>query len=411
MFSLRVMLESITLDSIIKAREILNGVIHNTPLFRSNTFSNIINGDLYIKAESLQKTGSFKVRGAFVKLYSLNEEQKRKGVITASAGNHGQGVAYASKILGIDCTVVMPANASPAKIAAIKNYGANIILHGTLYDQAWLKTLEIAKERDLTIIHAFDDPYVIRGQGTIALEILDTIKDLDTIVLPIGGGGLASGISIVLRALKKAVNIIGVQSRAFSAMKRSIEQGSIVEARNGSTIADGVSVKRPGELTFNILRDNIDEIALIDDDDIIRAIFLLMERTKLVVEPAGAMGLAYILSEPKRFKNKKVVTILTGGNIDMYLLGQIVSKGLVKTGRMLKIAIQLVDRPGELKRVVDTISATRVNIVEVLHDRLSQDVSVGKAKVTLSLETEGEEHTKRLINAFRENDIEFKILS
>jgi threonine dehydratase len=405
------MLESITLDSIIKAREILNGVIHNTPLFRSNTFSNIINGDLYIKAESLQKTGSFKVRGAFVKLYSLNEEQKRKGVITASAGNHGQGVAYASKILGIDCTVVMPANASPAKIAAIKNYGANIILHGTLYDQAWLKTLEIAKERDLTIIHAFDDPYVIRGQGTIALEILDTIKDLDTIVLPIGGGGLASGISIVLRALKKAVNIIGVQSRAFSAMKRSIEQGSIVEARNGSTIADGVSVKRPGELTFNILRDNIDEIALIDDDDIIRAIFLLMERTKLVVEPAGAMGLAYILSEPKRFKNKKVVTILTGGNIDMYLLGQIVSKGLVKTGRMLKIAIQLVDRPGELKRVVDTISATRVNIVEVLHDRLSQDVSVGKAKVTLSLETEGEEHTKRLINAFRENDIEFKILS
>ncbi len=405
------MLESITLNSIIKAREVLNGIIHNTPLFRSNTFSNIINGDLYIKAESLQKTGSFKVRGAFVKLYSLNEEQKRKGVITASAGNHGQGVAYASKVLGIDCTVVMPVNASPAKIAAIKNYGANIILHGTLYDQAWLKTLEIAKERDLTIIHAFDDPYVISGQGTIALEILDAIKDLDTIVLPIGGGGLASGISIVLKTLKKDVKIIGVQSKAFSAMKQSIEQGSIVEVKNGSTIADGVSVKRPGELTFNILKDNIDDIVLVDDDDIIRAIFLLMERTKLVVEPAGAIGLAYILSEPKRFENKRVVTILTGGNIDMYLLGQIVSKGLVKTGRMVKIAIQLVDRPGELKRVVDTIAATRVNIVEVLHDRLSQDVSVGKAKVTLSLETEGEEHTKRLINAFRENDIEFKILS
>ncbi len=408
---MKVMLENITLDDIIKARGILNGIIHNTPLFRSNTFSKIINGELYIKAESLQKTGSFKVRGAFTKLYSLNKEQKRKGVITASAGNHGQGVAYASKILGIDCTVVMPVNASPAKIAAIKGYDANIILHGTLYDQAWLKTIEIARERDLTIIHAFDDPYVIIGQGTIALEILDNLKDLDTIVLPIGGGGLAAGISIVLRALEKDVRIVGVQSRAFSAMKQSIENGSIVEVKSGTTIADGVSVKRPGELTFKILQRSIDEIVTVDDDDIIRAIFLVMERTKLVVEPAGAIGLAYILSEPQRFNGKRVVTILTGGNIDMYLLGQIVSKGLVKSGRMLKIAIQLVDRPGELKRVVDTIAATRVNIVEVLHDRLSQDVNVGSAKVTLSLETEGEDHTKRLIKAFRKNNIEFRILS
>ncbi|MEM2966333.1 MAG: threonine ammonia-lyase, partial [Candidatus Nitrosocaldaceae archaeon] len=354
---------------------------------------------------------SFKVRGAYVKIASLTEEQKRNGVIAASAGNHGQGVAYASKIHGIDCTIVMPVNASPAKVSAIRGYNANIILYGSLYDQSWQKALEIAKENNLILIHAFDDPHVIAGQGTIALELIEQIKDFDVITLPIGGGGLAAGISIVLRALKPDVEIIGVQSNAFDAMKRSIEDGRIVEVSKGSTIADGIAVKHPGELTYKILSRNIDEIVTIDDDEIIKSIFLLMERSKLVVEPAGAVGLAYMLSNPDRFRRKKAITILSGGNIDMYLLGQIVSKGLVKTGRMLKIAIQLVDRPGELKRVIDTIVANRVNIVEVLHDRLSQDVAVGSAKVTLSLETEDAEHTQRLMNSLRENNIEFSILS
>ena len=400
--------ELITLDDIRDARKVLDGINHDTRLFRSDTFSSMTDANVYLKAESLQKTGSFKVRGAYVKIHSLDEEQKRNGVIAASAGNHGQGVAYASKMLGIDCTIVMPENASPAKVAAIRGYGANVILHGVVYDQAWEKALEVAKEKNLTIIHAFDDPKVIAGQGTIALEILEKLEDFDTIVLPIGGGGLAAGISIVLRELRKDVKIIGVQSSAFAAMKESIEHGSIVESSNGSTIADGISVKHPGELTFKILSDNIDEIVTVNDDEIVKAMFLLMERSKLVVEPAGAIGLAYLLSSNLK---GDIVSILTGGNIDMYLLGQIVSKGLVKTGRMLKIAIQLVDRPGELKRVVDTIVANRVNIVEVLHDRLSQDVAVGKAKVTLSLETEDDEHTKRLMKAFKDSDIEFKILS
>ena len=410
---MRVMLDidTLTIDDVRNAREVLKGIIHDTPLFRSNTFSRLADADIYLKAESLQKTGSFKVRGAYVKINSLTDEQKSKGVIAASAGNHGQGVAYASSMLNIDCTIVMPANASPAKVSAIRGYGANVILHGVVYDQAWNKALELAKEKDLTIIHAFDDPYVIAGQGTIALEILEELDDFDAIVLPIGGGGLAAGMSIVLKALKPKVEIIGVQSKAFSAMKQSIEQGNVIEVSNGSTIADGISVKHPGELTFKILSKNIDDIATISDDEIVKAMFLLMERAKLVVEPAGAVGLAYILSNPSRFKGKRVVSILTGGNVDMYLLGQIVSKGLVKTGRMLKIAIQLVDRPGELKRVVDIIVANRVNIVEVLHDRLSQDVAVGKAKVTLSLETEDDEHTKRLIEAFKDSDIEFKVLS
>ncbi|RMF31678.1 MAG: threonine ammonia-lyase [Candidatus Nitrosothermus koennekii] len=401
----------ITVEEVKKAKEALDGIIHHTPLFRSDTFSRMSNAEIYLKAESLQKTGSFKVRGAYVKINSLSEEQKKNGVIAASAGNHGQGVAYASKMLGIDCTIVMPVNASPAKVAAIKGYGANVILHGVLYDQAWEKAVEISKEKNLTIIHAFDDPKVIAGQGTIALEILEELENFDAIVLPIGGGGLAAGISVVLKALKPEIKIIGVQSEAFDAMKKSIQYGRIVEISNGNTIADGISVKRPGELTFKILSNNIDDIVTVSDDDIVKAMFLLMERSKLVVEPAGAIGLAYMLSNADELKGKRVVSILTGGNIDMYLLGQIVSKGLVKTGRMLKIAIQLVDRPGELKRVVDTIVANRVNIVEVLHDRLSQDVAVGKAKVTLSLETEDDEHTKKLMEAFKASDIEFKILS
>lgn len=411
---MRVMITSdklITLEDIKDAREALKSVIHYTPLLRSDTFSKVTGSDVYLKIESLQKTGSFKVRGAYIKIKSLSEEQKRNGVIAASAGNHGQGVAYASKMLGIDCTIVMPANASPAKVAAVRSYGANVLLHGVIYDQAWEKALEIAKEKNLTIIHAFDDPQVIAGQGTIALEILEKLEDFDAIILPIGGGGLAAGVSIVLRALKKNIKIIGVQSSAFSAMKESIEQGTIIESSNGSTIADGISVRHPGELTFKILSSNIDEVVTVDDDEIVKAMFLLMERSKLVAEPAGVIGLAYLLSNPKEFEGKRVVTILTGGNIDMYLLGQIVSKGLIKTGRMLKIDIQLVDRPGELKRVVDTIVANRVNIVEVLHDRLSQDVAVGKAKVTLSLETENDEHTRRLMKAFEESDIEFKVLS
>lgn len=404
-------MRSVTIDDILHARSILNGIIHRTPLVRSNTFSKITNSEVYLKLESLQKTGSFKVRGAYVKIHSLSEEQKRHGVIAASAGNHAQGVAYASKMLGIDCTIVMPINASPAKVAATRSYGANIILHGSIYDQALDKALELAEERNLTLIHAFDDPYIIAGQGTIALEILEELNEFDTIVIPVGGGGLAAGISIALRALKPEVEIIGVQSDAFNAMKRSLEEKRIVEVSEGNTIADGISVRRPGDLTFEILSKNLDKIVTINDDEIVKAIFLLMERSKVVVEPAGAVGLAYILSNINEVEGKKVVCILSGGNIDMYLLGQIVSKGLVKIGRMLKISLQLIDRPGELKKVVDTIVSHRANIVEVLHDRLSQDVAVGKAKVTLSLETEDKEHTIRLMESFRKSGIEFTVLS
>ncbi len=400
-----------SLDGVLQARKILEGVIRRTPLEYSNTFSRMTGCKLYLKMESLQKTGSFKVRGAYVKINSLSEAQKRKGVVTASAGNHGQGVAFASSMQKIPCTIVMPANASPAKVSATRGYGADVVLHGVLYDHAMEKALEIAKKQNRTLIHAFDDPHVIAGQGTIGFEILEDLPDIDALVMPVGGGGLAAGLSLVFKAKRPNVKLIGVQSKAFSAMKASLEKGRLVESSRGSTIADGISVKRPGSLTFEILKKNLDDVVTVGDDEIVKTMFLLLERAKVVVEPAGAVGLAYLLSNSHGLKNKKVATVLSGGNVDMYLFGQIVSKGLVATGRLLKISIRLVDRPGELKRVVDTIVANRVNIVEVLHDRLSQDVAVGKAKVTLSVETEDKEHTQRLMKSLRQNNIEFEMVS
>jgi len=400
-----------TLQDVVKARRILQGVIRRTPLDYSNTFSRMTGCKLYLKMESLQKTGSFKLRGAYVKVNSLSKKQKSTGVVAASAGNHGQGVAFASSMQKIPCTIVMPANASPAKVSATRSYGAEVVLHGVLYDQSWDKAQEIASEQERTLIHPFDDPYVIAGQGTIGLEILEDLPNLDAIYVPIGGGGLAAGLATVIKSKKPNVKVVGVQSKAFPAMKESLGKGSIVETSNGSTIADGISVKHPGKLTFEILNKYIDDVVTVSDNEIVKAMFLLMERAKLVVEPAGAVGLAYLISNGTSLKDKKVVTVLTGGNVDMYLLGQIVSKGLLETGRMLKISVQLVDRPGELKNVVDSIVANRVNIVEVLHDRLSQDVAVGKAKVTLSLETEDKEHTERLMKFLKKNHIDFEVVS
>ncbi len=395
-----------------KAKEMLKGVIHRTPLDYSNTFSRLSGCNVYLKMECFQKTGSFKVRGAYTKLCTLSKEERRRGVVTASAGNHAQGVAYASRMLNVPCTVVMPLNASPAKVSATRAYGAEITFHGSIYDQAWEKAMEIAREQGRVFVHAFDDADVIAGQGTIGLEIMEDMPDIDAIIVPVGGGGLAAGVALAVKSIKQNVKIIGVQSKAFSAMKESLEQGRIVEVSNGSTIADGISVRKPGELTLAILREYMDHIATVDDDAILKAMFLLMERAKVVVEPAGAVGLAYLLNTPDTdLKGKNVAVVLSGGNVDMFLLGQIVHKGLVGIGRLVRISVQLVDRPGEFKRVVDTIAASRVNIVDVIHDRLGQDVKVGNAKVILSLEAEDMEHAESLMMMLKEQGIKYELLS
>ncbi len=399
-------------EEILKARQLLTGTVRKTPLQSSRTFSGLTGTNLFMKLECLQVTGSFKVRGAFVKVSRLSDKQAGYGVIAASAGNHAQGVAYAAAIKKIPCTIVMPQNASPAKVAATRSYGAKVVRRGANYDEAWEATQEIAKEEGKIIIHAFDDPDIIIGQGTIGLEILEDLPDVDRIYLPLGGGGLAAGVAIAVKSKKPNVKIIGVESKAFPAMKESVAKGSLQSTKRGYSIADGIAVKQPGKLTYEIVSKYIDDVVLVEDVSIVKTMFLLMERAKLVVEPAGAASLAYLLSNGGHAgRNDKVATILSGGNVDMYLLGQVVAKGLMQMGRMLKIFILLPDKPGALKGVVDSISELSINIVEVEHDRLSSHIPAGTAGVYLSLEMEDKKHAQRLVEFLMQKGIEFKVVS
>ena len=399
-----------TYEDILRADKMKSDKIRKTSLIYSPTFSMLSGSKVFLKSEFQQKTGAFKIRGAYHKILNLKEEEKQKGVIAASAGNHAQGVAYAANAEKIKCTIVMPKNASPAKVSATKGYGAEVVLEGTNYDEASTKAKEIANKTGAILIPAFDDPEIIAGQGVIGLEILEQMPDVEEVYLPIGGGGLAAGVLIAIKTTHPNVKIIGVQSRSFPSMYESWKKGSITSAGGARTIADGISVKVPGQTTFSIIKELIDDIVLVDDSDIIKAMFLLMERMKVVIEPAGAVGLAYLISK-KPSPGKKVVSILAGGNIDMYLLGQIVDKGLAAMGRLLKISVLLPDRPGAFKEIVDEISAANANIVEVVHDRLSSNIGAGSASVTLSLETAGKEQSDKLIESFQKKNIIFRLLT
>ena len=396
--------------------------IKKTPLQKSKTFSEITGSNIFMKIESLQKTGTFKVRGALYKINKISQEKIKNynGIIAASAGNHAQGVAYAAWTKNIPCVIVMPKNASLSKIAATKSYGAKVILEGSDYDESFRIAQQIAKDEKLELISAYDDYDIIIGQGTIGLEIIDELPEVDEIYIPIGGGGLAAGIAIAIKSKNPNVKIIGVESEAYPAMKRSFEMGSLQSVKAGYTIADGISIKSPGNITFEIIKEFIDDIVLVDDSTIVKTMFLLMERAKLVIEPAGAASLAYLLSKSHYIddykiytstsdKKKNVVVVLSGGNIDMYLLGQIVAKGLMQTGRLSKIFLLLQDRPGEFKNVLDSISDLGINIVEVVHDRLSSDIPTGIAGVFLSLEMENQSYIDTLTSRLTEKGIIFKI--
>jgi threonine dehydratase len=405
-------ISNIDLKNIKEAQKILlHSNIRKVDLIKSNTFSTICGNNIYLKLECLQKTGSFKVRGAITKINNLPDDLKKNGVIAASAGNHAQGVAYASSMKNIPCTIVMPQNASPAKISATKSYGAKVLLHGNDYDESSSYIKEIAEKENKTIIPAFEDPDVISGQGTIGLEIIEDLKHIDEIYVPVGGGGLIAGISLVVKSLKPNVKIIGVESAAFPTMKKSLQENKITKLQTGYTIADGIAVKTPGEITFEIVKEYVDEIVLVDDLSIVKTMFLLMERSKIVAEPAGAASLAYLISDTKsKSRNKNIVSIISGGNVDMYLLGQVVAKGLMQTGRLLKIFVELPDKPGTLKNIVDEITKAHVNIVEVVHDRLSSNIPAGTAGVYLSLEFENRDQSNFLVELFKRKKITFKII-
>lgn len=396
-----------TLNDIQLAREKIKEVAHYTPLQFSNTFSELANNEIFLKLENFQKTGSFKVRGAYNKIALLPESDQNKGVITASAGNHAQGVAFGSSRAGISSTIVMPNGASLTKIEATKKYGANVILYGDSFDDAVEYAFNIQKETGATFVHAFNDSKVIAGQGTIALEILEQCSNIDAIVCPIGGGGLISGVALAAKSINPSIKVYGVQAEACPSMASSLAKNKCVKVSSHSTIADGIAVKQPGELTFNIVQTYVDDIFVVNDIQIAQTIFYLMERSKLLVEGSGAAALTALLNHKIPMVGKKIAVILSGGNIDINFVSRIVERGLVEEGRFLTILTKVPDKPGFLNGLLNIIAHKKANVISINHSRISSRILPGQTEIELSLETRNNEHIDEIETALKENGYEF----
>lgn len=388
----------ISLAEIREASASLKTVAHRTPLDRSSTFSQMTGQSVYLKLENLQKTGSFKLRGAYNKIRQLGTKEAKQGVIAASAGNHAQGVAFAATHAGIRSVIVMPETAPLSKVAATRGYGAEVVLSGTSYDEAYARAREIGNQQGLTFVHAFNDLQVMAGQGTLGLELLEELPEISTVVVPIGGGGLISGVATAIKELMPRVKVIGVQASGADAMARSKRAGKLTPTESATTIADGIAVKSPGDLTFEVIDRYVDEIVTVDDEAIAEAILMLLERAKLVVEGAGAIGLAALLGENIK-STGPVACVISGGNIDVNFIARIIERGLVKTGRRVIITTRVLDRPGSLQRLLAAIATNRGNVLYVHHDRIQHDVPLGQAKVQVSLETRDEAHTQEILAA------------
>jgi L-threonine ammonia-lyase (EC 4.3.1.19) len=393
---------------IFKVRQQIAGSIHETPVDFSSTFSKMSGSKVYLKLENLQKTGSFKVRGAFSKLLNISQEERRRGVIAVSAGNHAQGVAYASKMLGIRSVIVMPEMAPVSKYNAARNYGAEVILYGRYIHESMKKAEELIHQQNLTLIHPYDDPYVIAGQGTLGVEIAS--QDPDIVIVPVGGGGLISGISLALKALNKPTRIIGVQSYASPSLKISKDLGRLTEVEPSYSIADGILVKSPSLTTFEVVREYVDDIVLVDDEEIATSLVLLLERSKTVVEPAGAASLAALLSGKVKAEGKKVITVLSGGNIDMSLMARIVDKTLYKTKRIVKVKVMVPDKPGYLNKVLSYVAQIRGNVIDVIHDRISSDVRPGYTKIYVMFEVAEQEAFGTFLTKLQSENIEARLI-
>jgi threonine dehydratase len=381
-------------DAALRLEKVLDGTV----MIKSRTFSSMSGREVYLKLENLQKTGSFKIRGAYNRILNISEDERVKGVITASAGNHAQGVAYSASALGIKSTVVMPEYTPIAKVAATRGYGAQVLLHGSDYDSACKKAMEICENSGMTFVHAFDDPHVIAGQGTVAIEMLKENPALDVVVVPLGGGGLISGIALAAKTIKPGVKVIGVEAAGFDAMRRSKAMKQLVEIEPGNTIADGIAVKRPGELTFSMIQKYVDDIITVTEDEIASTILMLLERAKLVSEGAGSAALAAVLHEKLPCDGGRVGVVISGGNIDINLISMIIHKGLLKSGRKLEIKTVLKDKPGQLRVLLDLLAGANVNIVSVNHNREREMVELGFAEVDIVLETNSREHAAAVCN-------------
>jgi threonine dehydratase len=389
-------------DDLAAARKVLGEVILQTPLLQSRVLSELIGGPVYLKCENLQRTGSFKVRGAYLRISRLSEAERGRGVIAASAGNHGQGVAFAASLLGVRATVVMPEGAPLPKIEATRSYGAEVILHGRTIEQSLQRATELAQQRGSLFIHPFEHPDIVTGQGTVGLEITEQCPEVRTIAVPVGGGGLAAGIAIAVQGAERPVRVIGAQVDAVAAFPASFAAGQPVEVVSGATMADGIAVARPGDLAFAILAEHADRVVTVSEESLSRALLLCLERSKQVVEPAGAAGVAALLEHPRAFE-PPVVAVLSGGNIDPLLLVKVLRHGLAAAGRYLTFRCRLPDRPGALATLLGEVAGLGANVLDVVHERVTPGLHVDEVEVLLQVETRGPGHCDGVITRLRQS--------
>lgn len=396
----------LTLDNVYRASYVLRDVVRKTDVIYAPKLCP--EAELYLKTENLQITGSFKVRGSYYKMSRLSPEEKARGVIACSAGNHAQGVALSARENGIKAVICLPDGAPISKVEATKSYGAEVCLVEGVYDDAYKKALSLRDEKGYSFIHPFDDEDVIAGQGTIALELAEQIPNLDAVIVPIGGGGLIAGVAFTMKALNPKIKIYGVQASGAPSMKRSVEDGEIEELSSVSTIADGIAVKKPGSLTYDACQKYVDEIVTVSDDEIAAAILALMEQHKLVTEGAGAVAVAAAMFHKVDVKGKKVACILSGGNIDVTILSRVIRRGLLMTGRTCQLMIELMDKPGQLKNVSRIIADLGGNVTSVHHERANEGSDVNGCYLRIVLETRNFEHIAEIKKAL--TDFGFKLL-
>ena len=388
------------LEAFIKAKEKLSKVLLKTSLIHSPIFSKEAGNEVYIKPENLQKTGSFKIRGAYNKITNLSDEEKKKGVIASSAGNHAQGVAYGAKESGIKAVIVMPKSTPLIKVESTKQYGAEVVLHGDVYDDAFKKAKELEEKEGYIFVHPFDDEDVIHGQGTIALEILEELPETDIILVPIGGGGLISGIACAAKILKPEIKIIGVEPDGAASAYEAIKEDKVVELKEANTIADGTAVKKIGNTTFEYIKKYVDEIITVSDYELMESFLLLVEKHKIIAENSGILSLAAL--KKLKEKNKKVVSVVSGGNIDVLMISSMINKGLIRRDRIFNFSVNIPDKPGELAKVVDLIAQQGANVVKLEHN-LSRFKDI---ELQITGETNGSEHIQNLTQAFEEKGYE-----